>query len=277
MRGSVRKIGASWSVTLDVGVDPATGKRRQKLKRGFATRKAAESWLGEHLKAAQSAQLSEPSRESVKVFLEGWLSSVRVTVRESTWHGYDWRARNLVIPRIGATELRKLDAAALNALYGDLLASGGRNGKALSARSVAHVHKVIHRALRDAVRWGKLRANPAEHADPPRPARREMRAWTADDARRFLAAAQEDRLRGCWHLALATGMRRGELCGLKWFDVDGSTVTVGRARTAVGYEVVEREPKSGRTRTVVLDPATVAELRAHRTRQLEERLSWGEA
>ena len=72
-------------------------------------------------------------------------------------------------------------------------------------------------------------------------------------------------------------MRRGELCGLRWTDLDGTRLTVGRSRTAVGYDVVEREPKSGRTRTVILDDATVAELRAHRTQQLEERLAWGEA
>src|SRR5262245_7742613 len=106
MRGSVRKSGASWSVRIDIGVDPATGKRRQQQKRGFATRKDAEAWLGDRLREARDGQRNEPSRETLESFLRGWLGAVRATVRESTWHGYDWRVRNLVIPRVGALELR---------------------------------------------------------------------------------------------------------------------------------------------------------------------------
>jgi integrase len=277
MRGSVRKIGASWAVTLDIGINPATGKRRQKLKRGFRTRSEAEDWLGDQLREARDGQFSEPSREPLEKYLDGWLAAIRSTVRETTWHGYDWRVRKLVIPRLGALELRAVDPLTLNAFYGDLLRTGNRKGEPLSARSVAHVHKVLHRAFRDAVRWGKLRTNPAEHADPPMPGRPEMRAWSAEEARAFLDSVADDRLRACWHLALATGLRRGELAALRWSDLDGDRLTVARSRTAAGYEVTEREPKSGRSRTVVLDAATVAELRAHRRRQLEERLAWGEA
>lgn len=216
------------------GTDPATGKRRQKHKRGFGTRDAADKWLGDSLRDAQDGKLNEPSRETCRVFVESWLTAVRVTVRESTWAGYDWRIRKLVIPRIGELELRAVDAAVLNTLYGDLLAHGNRNGGPLSARSVSHVHKVLHRAFRDAVRWGKLRTNPAEYADPPKPRRQEVRTWSAEDARRFLASIDDDRLQGCWRLALATGMRRSELAGLRWSDVNGSTLTVARSRVAIG-------------------------------------------
>lgn len=277
MRGSVRKIGTSWAVTLDVGTDPATGKRRQKMKRGFKTRRAADLWLGDQLGEAQAGQLREPSRETVGTFFDEWLAAIRPTVRESTFHGYEWRVRRMIVPRIGAVELRSLDGLTLTGFYGDLLAHGNRTGGPLSARSVTHVHKLLHRAFRDAVRWGKLRSNPAAQADPPSPGRREMRAWTADEARTFLDSVENDRLRACWHLALASGLRRGELCGLKWSDLDGDSLTVARARTAVGYDVTEREPKSGRTRTVALDPVTVVQLKGHRTRQLVERLAWGEA
>jgi integrase len=277
MRGSVKKSGASWYVVLDNGNDPATGKRRQQKKRGFTTKRAAESWLADRLRDAQAGQLNEPSREPCALFLESWLDAARVTVRESTWHGYDWRIRKLVIPRIGAVELRAIDAGTLNALYGSLLAHGNRKGGPLSARSVSHVHKVLHRAFRDAVRWGKLRTNPAEYADPPQPRRRELQVWTAEQVRAFLEGVEDDRLRACWHLALASGLRRGELAALRWSDLDGATLTVARSRVVVGYDVVEREPKSGRTRAVALDPATVEALRSHRVRQLEERLAWGGA
>src|SRR5262249_13448006 len=94
MRGSVKKSGASWYVVLDVGIDPATGKRRQMKRRGFPTRKATEGWLGDPLRDARAGQLKEPSRETCRVFLTSWLGAVKVEVEQSTWHGYDWRIRN---------------------------------------------------------------------------------------------------------------------------------------------------------------------------------------
>ena len=166
MKGSVKKSGVSWCVVLDIGVDPATGKRRQRKKRGFTTRKAAEAWLGDALVDAREGRTTEPSSETLTAFLEAWLKAARVTVRESTWHGYDWRLRKLVMPRIGATPLRSVDPTVLNTLYGDLLVGGNRSGGPLSARSVSHVHKVLHRALRDAVRWDKLRGKPRRACRP---------------------------------------------------------------------------------------------------------------
>lgn len=283
MRGSVRKPkgAATWIVTVDVGTDPVTGKRKQLRRRGFKTRKLAEAALARILNEASQGTYAEPSDEPLGRFLEEWLAAVRTTVRASTWAGYAQKLRTQVEPRLGRLPLRAVDAPRLNTLYADLLTSGRRNGAGggLSARSVVSVHKILHRALRDAVRWGKLRTNPADQADPPRAVPVEMRVWTAEQLRSFLAHVADDRLRGLWVLAASTGMRRGELLGLRWVDIDFEVgqVAVRRALVAVGYEVVEGEPKSGRARTVALDPQTLGELRAHRTRQLEERLAWGEA
>jgi integrase len=283
VRGSVRKPkgAATWTVVVDAGQDPVTGKRRQKFRRGFRTRNDAEDALGTMLREAQTGQYVEPSSEAVGRFLEDWLSAVRPKLKASTWSGYDQKLRSHVIPRLRALPLRDLDALGLNKLYAELLKDGRQNGDGggLSPRSVMHVHKIVRRALGDAVRWGKLRANPAELAEPPRPAPVEMRVWSAEQLGAFLDAVAEDRLRACWVLAATTGMRRGELVGLRWDDVDldASRLSVRRSRVAVRYEVVEGEPKSGRARMIDLDGATVAELRSHRKRQLEERLAWGEA
>ena len=107
-----------------------------------------------------------------------------------------------------------------------------------------------------------------------------MQTWTATDARLFLSAASDDRLYALWVLVLATGLRRGEIAGLRWEDIDfdGGVLAVRRSRTSVAYRVHEGEPKtrSGR-RTVSLDARVCAVLTSHRRRQLEERLAWGAA
>ena len=152
----------------------------------------------------------------------------------------------------------------------------------LDHRTVAYVHVILHRVFKDAVRWGRLTRNPADAADPPRVGSKaaEMTTWDAATLRRFLARSVEegDRLHGLWVLLATTGMRRGEAIGLRWSDVD---LDSGRARVVQtviqsGSEVLIGEPKTtqGR-RPVALDPATVAELRAHRRRMLEERLLVG--
>ena len=103
--------------------------------------------------------------------------------------------------------------------------------------------------------------------------------WSAKELRAFLASTEGDRLHACWHLAASTGLRRGEILGLRWgdIDMDGGRLSVRRARVAAGNEVTEGVPKSGQARVVDLDPRTVAVLRQHRRHQLEERLAWGDA
>jgi len=127
---------------------------------------------------------------------------------------------------------------------------------------VLHVHATIRRALADATRWGLV------------PLR------TAAELRAFLAAVQGDRLYALWLLGASTGMRRGELLGLQWPDVDlgRARVAVRRSLVTVGHEVVVGEPKTAKgRRSVALDPATVAGLKAWRRHQAAERLAWGPA
>jgi integrase len=136
----------------------------------------------------------------------------------------------------------------------------------------------IRRALRDAARWGLVARNVATLASPPRPRRAEMRTWTAGELRAFLDHVAGDRLGALWMLAASTGMRRGELAGLRWADVDLERGRVAIRQTLVlaGRQVVRSEPKTNRgRRSVALDPRTVAQLRAWRAAQAAERLAWG--
>jgi integrase len=152
----------------------------------------------------------------------------------------------------------------------------------LDRRTVNYIHTILHRALKDAVRWGRLARNPADAADPPRGGQKSdgVQAWDAATLRTFLTKSREsgDRLRALWVLLATTGMRRGEAIGLRWKDVDldkgrlsvVQTITQTRSKVTIG------EPKTARgRRSIALDPATVAVLRDHRKAMLEERLLVG--
>src|SRR5664279_177460 len=159
----------------------------------------------------------------------------------------------------------------------------------LSPRSVQYVHVLLHRLYRDAIRWDRLIRNPCDSADPPRPGsghRATMRTWTAPQVGQFLEATAVDRWSAAWWLLAMTGVRRGEVLGLAWdaVDLDASVVSVRRTLVTVQARrdgepgMAWSEPKTDKSwRSVALDPETVAVLRSHRARQLEERLLLGPA
>jgi integrase len=171
----------------------------------------------------------------------------------------------------------------LNGLYAALLADGKQSngGGGLSPRSVRYVHTIVHRALKDAVRWGRIARNPADAADPPRAAatsRPTMTTWTAPEVRAFLEHTADHRLHAAFVVLATTGMRRGECLGLRWtdLDLDGKRASIVQTVIAVNHEVRFGSPKTARgRRTVVLDSGTIAALREHRQRQLAERLLMG--
>ena len=284
MRGGTRKRGTTWTWHLGV-VEPATGRRRQLSKGGFRTKRAAQAALNEAMAALQAGTFVEPSRMTLGAFLtEQWLPTVRAAVRPTTWTTYRIYAEAQVIPALGHVALQALTAAHLNRLYADLAEHGRRDGRGgLKPKSVRHIHVLLHKALSDAVRWGLAARNVADAADPPRIPRREGGVWSAEELRAYLGATREDRLAAMWLLFATTGMRRSELVGLPWRAVD-LEASPGRIAVVQVVVVVDRQPvvvaeakTASSHRQLALDPFTVAGLKAHRVRQLEERLAWGPA
>jgi integrase len=197
---------------------------------------------------------------------------VQTRLRPGTWVEYRRKAETHLIPTIGQVPLQQLTTAMLNALYRQLLDRG------VGPRTVQYVHATIRKALNDAVRWGLLVRNPAHHAAAPRPHRPELRTWTADQLRGFPASVRSDRLYAAWRLAALTGMRRGEVLGLRWADLDleGGWLSVRQTLVVVDNQPRVSEPKTARgRRRIALDAETVAALRAHHTAQAAERLAAG--
>jgi integrase len=284
MRGHVRKRGSTWAVVVDVGRDPDTGKRRQRWHGGYKRRRDAEKALSELLSRLDGGVYVTPSKVTMADYLDGrWLPAMRTQVRPSTWASYAGHVRTYLVPRLGHVPVQRVTADQLSALYADLLAGGGRDGGALSPRTVRYVAQTVRRALRDAEDAGLVPRNVAEKARPPKADTRNretMRTWTPQQLRGFLASRQEDRLYGLWALLASTGLRRGEALGLAWDNVDleAGRLAVRRALVCVGYQVQFSEPKTSKSRrSVALDPGTVEALRAHRRAQVAERGALGPA
>jgi integrase len=203
-------------------------------------------------------------------YLDCWLSdSVRGTVRESTFSRDKYLVVNHVKPSVGRLKLKNLNALHLQGLYRERLDSG------LSASTVQKVHHVLHKALAQAVRWDLIPRNPADAVKAPRPMPKEMRPLSAKEARRLLDAAKGDKLEALYVVAVTTGMRRGELLGLKWSDVDlGNTrLSIRRTltRTENGKYVALGDTKNKKSRrTVRLTPQAVEALRMHLERQIRK-------
>jgi len=284
MRGSVHRSGDGWAFVVDGGVDPGSGKRRQIRRRGFRTKKEAAEALANLIADRSRGMTARPARVTLLAFLiDEWLPARRSTLRDTTAASYEQMIRNYIAPHVGAAQLKDVDGAMLTAFYNQL-ASNGRTetrrklGPGLSAKSIRNVHGLLKTAMKDAVLWGRLNRNPCDAARPPRKASPEMAAWSADEMRRFLQAVSSHRWSGVWTLMATTGLRRGEILGLRWRDVDldAATVTIRSTRVRFGTSITESTPKtdSGR-RTIAIGPATVAALRQWKRQQNEDRLAMG--
>ena len=280
MRGSVRKRGSTYTWYLFTP-DPVTGRRRQHSKGGYRTKKECQAALNDALAALRVGTFVESSKRTVASYLlDEWLPAMQPPrVRPSTWLSYQRNLERHVIPALGTIELQRLTPAHLTGFYRSLLTGGRLDGRGgLSAKSVKNIHGALHPALKDAVRWGYVARNVADAADPPKVVTPEMQVWSPAQLRTFLTHVRDDRLYAAWMLFATTGMRRGEVAGLRWVDVDlaAGRVTPRKPRVEVNYKVHVSEPKTAKgKRSLALDPATAAALREHRARQAEERLMVG--
>lgn len=283
MRGSVVKRGKAYSVVLDVGEDPQTGKRRQKWHSGFRTKREAQAALTELVGNVNHGTYVTRTRQTVAEFVDEWLAAIAPTVRPATLYSYSRNLRLHVMPYIGALPMVAVDAGTLNGMYAQLLTDGRRDshGGGLSPRSVIYVHTIMHRVFKDAVKWGRLMRNQTEAADPPRSVASgapEMKTWTAEQLLKFLEGVSDDRLYAAYVVLATTAMRRGEAIGLRWCDLDLSAgrASIRQTVITVRHAVVIGTPKTAKgRRTVELDAVTVSALREHRARQNAERLLLG--
>ena len=273
MRNGIVKRNKTYSFNVRV-FDPATGKMKTKQVGGFKTERAAIEARDVARVAAARRELVAESAESLGDFLQRWLSAI--DVKPKTLTGYRYQVEHYVAPRIGGMQVRSIKAPVLTGLFAELALTGGRAGGPLGRSSIASIHRTLRSAFAWGVREQVISSNPVPEATlPPDPARHAPKesegpaAFDWDQLTSFLSVADGHDLGPLFRLAVATGLRRGELCYLRWrhIDLEALRVTVAGTRTVIAGETIETSPKSGHPRTITIDDDTAADLRRHREGQ----------
>lgn len=267
--------------TCDIGRDPDSGKRQQ-ITRTFRLLREAKAELARICHETRTGAYVRPWDGTVNELLDDYLRSATFEREANTAASY----RHAFLPvreRLGQRRAQSITRKDIEGLRDWMLTSGrrrgGKPGTGLGARSVRLTLGRLKAAFEQACDDGKLHRNPCRGVKLPAQEKREHATWNEAEVRAFLKVASEDRLHACWRLSLY-GMRRAEVCGLRWDDVDleARTVTVTTTRVLVDSEVIVKAPKSKRSgRTLPLDDTLVAALKDLRKLQAAERLAAGEA
>ena len=278
--GHIRPRGpGAWELKYDVGRDAKSGRRITKYLTVRGTKRDAQRELRRLLGTVDVGQHVDPGKLTVGQWLKQWLEEARHGVSRKTHERYSEIVNQHLVPALGNTQLAKLAPVHVQGFYSDALSSGRLDGKGgLSPQTVVHFGRVLHQAMKRATKLRLIATNPVDDATPPKVEEREMQTLTEEQAGKLLAAASTTRLYVPLVVALATGLRRGELLGLRWRDVNLDTGIITMARSIEQTKEGLR-PKTTKTtrgkRPIVLPASAVAVLRAHKVAQAEERLALG--
>ena len=246
-------------------VHTAEGRKRKTIY--GRTRAEVAKKLAKALSDRESGLIFDAEGLKLREYLSRWLEdSVKDTVRNTTYERYEQISRTHIIPMLGDVKLKGLSPTHVRGLYKEKL-------QTLSPRTVQYIHVTLHKALKQAVNDGLIPRNATEAVKPPQVRREEIRPLTPEQVKQLLDAARGDRLEALYTLAVHTGLRQGELLGLKWEDVDlesGSLHVKRTLTTAKGGPRLAAPKTKGSRRRVSLTRGAVDALRAHLARQLEE-------
>lgn len=281
MKGHIRKRGSKWAFVVDIGKDPVTGKRKQKWFSGYRTKREAEKAMAEKIAEISRGDYVEPARTPLRDLVIDWLE-LNIKHRSSikTYDLYRYLIHNFIIPHLGEIPLDKLSPMQIQKFYNKLLNMDKKLGKGkVSSTTVNKVHNVLRASLEWGVKMKVIPSNAAKRVDPPKENRTPVNVWTKEEAAAFLEASKGHRFYPLFYVALSTGMRIGELLGLKWEDIDWEhqVIRVKRTlgRTSAGFIVKEQPKTSSGRRSIYITTNTINVLKKHRRKQLQESLMLG--
>jgi integrase len=225
------------------------------------------------------------SKTTLGEYLDEWLKSyAKSNVSAKTFERYEELIRLSIKPKVGQITLAKLQPIQVQSLYTELLESGRKKpsktskSAGLSAQTVLHVHRLLHEALRHAVRWQILIRNPCDAVDPPRPEQREIRTLNEAESAWLLEAAEPTRFYPGMLIGISTGLRRGEVLALRWKDVNlaAGRLTVSQAMEKTNDGIRFKQPKTKRSRrTIPVPPFAIRGLTEFEKKQQQEKLLYG--
>ena len=300
MRGGIQKKGNNYYAVVYDGIDPGTGKKRRTWIPAGTRRGDAEKILAAEIKRRHDGEPIPTEKLTFGQYLtDRWLPIQKSRVRASTYDSYRRNIDLHVLPALGRRPLEKLNPDDLDLFYATLLTEGSKKPTAKSAKAkkrkgtaaadekgkpvglapktVRNIHMMLSKAMSDAQRKGLVVRNVVTLADAPTLKGRQegnIKAWEIDQLRTFLDAVRDHRLHPAFHLASYTGMRRGEILGLRWcdLDLDANRLAVRQALVSIAYEVEISDVKTGTgRRTIDLDRTTVDVMKAWKIERAEEK------
>ena len=279
-RGNIESRGPNTHrIRIYLGKNP-DGTLRYHRETFHGTKKEAEKRRTEILRALDTGGYVEPTKMTVGEWMERWLKDyAKPNTKARTYEGYEMNIRTHVIPTIGHIALSELKPYTLQRLYSEKLSEYVPRLKGTrSPTTINQLHRIIHKALEDAVVGGLLARNVADAVKPPRKRKTEIKVWSQEETLQFLRSSRNHRLYPLFLLAVTTGLSRSELVGLRWEDVDlqNGVVHVRQSIVETRNGRVTQTPKSdNRVRGVKIGPEVVAALKKHSARMAEERLKMG--
>ncbi|KGP73714.1 site-specific integrase [Pontibacillus yanchengensis] len=254
----------------DIGIESNTGKRIQKSKGGFNTRREAERYLNENLYKLNDKQTNKVDDVYFEAYFEEWFETMyKKKVSTSTWEGRQYTMNLHILPKFRNHKLRSITSYELDTFYAQKVEEG------LSPKTVKEIHCFIRMALAQAVKWGYMDRNPAEDATIPKQVNKEVIIWDYQTAMTFLKTARIEKKDAIYATALFTGMRRGELLGLKWSDVDldKKKISINRSLSVTKSEgyILSRTKTVNSRRQISISPFVVEVLIRHKEYQEEQK------
>ena len=273
-----------WEARYTVGFDSGTGKQVQKSVSGKTQKEVAQK-LKELTAALDAGTYIAPSKVTVGQWLDVWQEDYLVNVRPSTVTSYEATIRNHIKPRIGAIRLESLTTHDIQEFYNSLR-TPSENRKALSAKTIKNIHGILHHALQQAMLNNYIRTNPSNSCVIPRATKKKVKPLNEYQIADFLKAIKGHKYESMFLVALFTGIRQGEVCGLQWecVDFDDGTILIDkqlqslRGKTRGDSEKYSLVPtKNGKERTITAAPYVMELLWKTKQRQNANRKLWGNA
>lgn len=275
MKGHIEKRGNKYSFVIDIGRDPVTKKRKQKRVSGFTSEKKARAAMNEMIVELNRGGYVEPTTETLGDYLDNWLEHKRKRVVHSTYLHYKGNINNHIKPAIGDIRVHELNARQVQRFYDSLL------DNKLSERSVHHIHRILSNALDYGAKLGDINKNVAKAAEPARVRKKEMEYWPIESLSKFINDTRNEKFFIAWYIASFTGMRQGEVLGLKWDCIDFSNKRIYVKRSLKrseenNYHIADLKNNSS-YRSISISDSDVFELKKHLNEQKRIKMNAGDS
>jgi integrase len=277
MRGHLRERSPGhWAIVIDMR-DPTTGKRKRKWRSFIGTKRQAQVECAKLIAEIKNGTALDPAKVTLREYLERWLAHMATQVSPRSAENYREVVEHWIVPALGNVKLTKLQPEQIAHAYSDAVTKGGKDGQALSPRSVVMMHRTLSQSLKHAVIWRLRGDNPASSCKPPRVERKEMKVLDLDSTASLIEFARGGRLYIPILFFALCGLRRAEVAALRWnrLDLDAHRLSISTSIEQTAQGMREKPPKTGKARSIALPALIVEELRRHRISQAEQLLALG--